>query len=145
MEVALRSVTRGNVRPLCELRLAPAQNALAAPAAFTIAEGHYEPGALLRAIYADDEPVGVLLVETEQLTPHLVRFMITEGRQRGGVGRLAVGLLADELREADWTELEVSFVPIESGAEGFWRRCGFTDTGRRNNEGERIFTRRLDQ
>lgn len=145
MKVALRSVTRGNVRPLCELRLAPDQNELVAPAAFTIAEGHYEPGALLRAIYADDEPVGVLLIETERLTPHLVRFMITEGRQRGGVGRLAVGLLADELRDAGWTELEVSFVPIESGAEGFWQRCGFTDTGRRNYEDERIFTRRLDQ
>jgi len=54
-----------------------------------------------------------------------------------GVGRLAVGLLADELREAGWTELEVSFVPIEGGAEGFWRRCGFSDTGRWNYEGER--------
>jgi diamine N-acetyltransferase len=59
MEVATRSVTRTNVRALCELRLGPDQHELVAPAAFTIAEGHYEPGALLRAIYADGEPVGV--------------------------------------------------------------------------------------
>jgi diamine N-acetyltransferase len=64
MDVVLESVTRVNVHALCELRLGAGQQGLIAPAAFTIAEGHYEPGALLRAIYADDEPVGVLLVET---------------------------------------------------------------------------------
>lgn len=145
MEVALRSVTRVNVRALCELRLAPDQYELVAPAAFTIAEGHYEPGALLRAVYADGEPVGILLVETEGPVPFLVRFMITEDRQRSGIGRPAVDLLAQELREAGWTDLEVSFMPVAGGAEAFWRRCGCTDTGRRNYEGERIFTRRLDQ
>lgn len=30
-----------------------------------MAEGHYEPGAILRAIYVHEEPVGVLLVERE--------------------------------------------------------------------------------
>jgi hypothetical protein len=28
---------------------------------------------------------------------------------------------------------------VADGAEGFWRSCGFQDTGRRNYEGERIF------
>jgi diamine N-acetyltransferase len=95
------------------------------------------------AIYADDEPVGILLVETAGEAPYLVRFMITEERQRSGIGRPAVELLAEELRGAGSTELVVSFVPVEGGAEGFWRRCGFTDTGRQNSFGERIFTRRL--
>jgi diamine N-acetyltransferase len=143
MEVALRSVTRGNVRALCDLRLRPDQHELVAPAAVTIAEAHYEPGGLLRAIYADDEPVGILFVETEGLVPYLVRFMITEERQRSGIGRPAVELLARELREAGSTELEVSFAPVEGGAEGFWRRCGFTDTGRETFFGERIFKRQL--
>lgn len=143
MEVALRPVTRANVRALCDLRLRPEQHELVAPSAVTIAEAHYEPGSLLRAIYADDEPVGILFVETEGLVPYLVRFMITEQRQRSGIGRPAVELLAQELREAGSTELEVSFVPVEGGAEGFWRRCGFTDTGRQNSFGERTFTRQL--
>ena len=144
MEVALRPVTRGNVRALCDLRLRPDQHELVAPAAVTIAEAHYEPAALLRAIYADDDPVGILLVETEGLVPYLVRFMITEQRQRSGIGRPAVELLAGELREVGATELEVSFVPVAGGAEGFWRRCGFTDTGRQNSFGERIFKRQLE-
>jgi diamine N-acetyltransferase len=113
MKVALRPVTRENVRALCDLRLRPDQHELVAPAAVTIAEAHYEPAALLRAIYADDDPVGILFVETEGLVPYLVRFMITEERQRGGIGRPAVELLAQELREAGSTELEVSFVPVD--------------------------------
>ena len=136
--MSLRSVSRGDVRALCELRLADHQDRLVAPAAYTVAEGHYEPGALLRAIYAEDEPVGVLLVETEGELPHLVRFMVDASHQGRGVGRQAVERLADELRQAGWTSLETSFVPVAEGAEGFWRRCGFRDTGRRNGEGEPI-------
>jgi diamine N-acetyltransferase len=145
VEVALRPVTRSNVRALCELRLRSDQHELVAPAAFTIAESHYAPGTLLRAIYADEEPVGILWVLMAGRVPYLVRFMITAQRQRRGIGQPAVELLTEELREAGSTELEVSVVPVEGGAEGFWRRCGFTDTGRQNSFGERIFTRQLEQ
>jgi len=144
MAVALRSVTRSNVRAICDLQLRPGQDELVAPAAVTIAESHYVPGAYLRAIYADDEPVGVLWLTTDRPVPYLVRFMITAQRQRGGIGHSAVELLAQELREAGSTELEVSVVPAKDGAEGFWRRCGFTDTGRQNSFGERIFIRELE-
>jgi len=98
------------VRAVCELELAPHQERLVAPAAFTVAEGNYEPGSLLRAICADDEPAGVLLVE--------------------------------ELRGQGWTTLETSFLPVEDGAEGFWRVRGFTDTGR-TLHGEPVFARVL--
>jgi diamine N-acetyltransferase len=141
-EVTLRPVTRENVRAVCELRLGPGQDRLVAPASFTVAEGHYEPGALLRAIYRGDEPAGVLLVELESGTPYLVRFMVDAGHQGRGTGRRAVALLEQELREAGWSTLETSFQPAEGGAEGFWRRCGFADTGRRLH-GEPVFARDL--
>jgi diamine N-acetyltransferase len=140
--VSLRAVSRENVRAVCELRLAEGQDHLVAPAAFTIAEGHYEPGAVLRAIYAGDQPAGVLLVEVETGTPYLVRFMVDAAHQGRGVGRRAVELLADELRADGWTQLETSFVPVQAGAEGFWRRCGFADTGR-TRHGEPVFLRAL--
>ena len=111
-----------------------------APAAFTVAEGHYEPDALLRVMYAGEDPAGVLLVETESGTPYLVRFMVDAARQGQGIGRQAVELLADELREQGWSTLETSFLPVEDGAGGFWRRCGFTDTGR-TLHGEPVFAR----
>lgn len=84
----------------------------------------------------------MLLVETESSTPYLVRFMADAARQRQGIGRQAVELLVDELREQGWTALETTFLPVEDGAEGFWRRCGFTDPGR-TVHGEPVFVRVL--
>jgi diamine N-acetyltransferase len=129
--VSLHPVSRANVRTVCELTLADDQHGLVAPASYTVAEGQFEPGAVLRAICLDDEPVGVLLVTVEGPIPYLVRFLVGAKHQRRGIGRRAVDLLADELRQAGWRALETSFVPVAGGAEGFWRRCGFEDTGRR--------------
>lgn len=134
MNVSLRAVSRENVRAVCQLRLDEGQDALVAPAANTVAEGHYEPGAWLRAIYLDEDPVGVLLVELETGTPYLVRFMIDAGRQRRGIGSRAVEALVEELRAEGWALLETSFVSVPDGAEGFWRRCGFEDTGRTHDD-----------
>jgi diamine N-acetyltransferase len=142
MSVSLRPVTRENVRAVCDLELADGQRHLVAPAAFTVAEGHYEPDALLRAIYDGERPAGVLLVELETGTPYLVRFMVDARQQGRGVGREAVELLCGELRRAGWTALETSFQPVDGGAEGFWRRCGFEDTGR-TRDGEPVFVRVL--
>ena len=138
MTVSLRPVSRLDVRAVCDLRLADDQRHLVGPAAHTVAEAHYEPGALLRAIYEDDQPAGVLLVETDGEVPYLVRFMVDASRQRRGLGRQAVALLAGELRAAGRLRLETSFVPVDGGAEGFWRRCGFADTGR-THDGEPVF------
>ena len=130
------------MRAVCELELADDQHDLVAPAAYTVAECHYEPGAILRAVYLGERPVGVLGVEVETGTPYLVRFMVDAAHQRRGVGRRAVALLIEELAAAGWHTLETSFVPAVGGAEGFWRRCGFEDTGRRLH-GEPVFDRRL--
>jgi diamine N-acetyltransferase len=118
MTVSLRAVSRENVRAVCELSVTTDQRLLVAPAAYTVAEGPYEPDALLRAIYLGEAPVGVLLVEVESGTPYLARFMVDAARQHRGVGRRAVELLADELRRSGWAALETSFVPAEHGAEG---------------------------
>src|SRR5215208_7874995 len=109
--VSLEQVTRENVRAVCDLELAVGQEPLVAPAAYTVAEGNYEPGAVLRAICLGGRPVGVLLVELETGMPYLVRFMIDAGRQRAGIGRRAVELLVAELHAAGWHALETSFMP----------------------------------
>ncbi|MCW3049173.1 MAG: acetyltransferase [Solirubrobacterales bacterium] len=142
MTVSLRALSRENVRTVCDLRVAEDQRHLVGPAAYTVAEGHYEPDAVLRTIYLDEEPVGVLLVEVESGTPYLVRFMVDAAYQPRGVGRRAVELLAEELRRDGWASLEASFVRVDNGARGFWRRCGFQDTGR-TRHGEPVFVRAL--
>jgi diamine N-acetyltransferase len=56
--------------------------------------------------------------------------MVDASWQDRGIGRRALGLLLDELRTAGCTELELSYVPAEDGAERFWLGCGFDPTGR---------------
>jgi diamine N-acetyltransferase len=126
----LEPITRENVRAVCDLALADDQRHLVAPAAYTVAEDHYEPGSVLRAICHNGEVVGVLSVEVETGTPYLVRFMVDAAHQGQGIGRLAVDLLAAELARSGWSTLETSYVPVADGAGGFWRQCGFQETGR---------------
>jgi diamine N-acetyltransferase len=131
MTVTLVPITADNVRSVCALEVYEHQRRLVAPAAYTIAEAkHHEPGALLRAIADDGKPVGVLWVQTDEPAPYLVRFMIDASAQGRGIGRSAVALLLDELRAAGHEELELSYVPADDGAEGFWLGCGFEPTGR---------------
>ena len=131
MDVALVPVTRENVDSVCELAVHEHQRRFVAPAAKTVAEAKcHEPGAFLRAIAFDGRPVGVLWVQTDEPVPYLVRFMVDAAWQGRGIGRSAVELLLDELRAAGHTELELSYVPAEDGAERFWLSRGFRPTGR---------------
>jgi diamine N-acetyltransferase len=140
--VALIEVTRENVRDVCKLALGPRQDKMVAPAACTVAEAHYyaDAGSLLRAIALDDHVVGVLWLladDPDHDVPYLVRFMVGREHQGQGVGRRAVELLLAELRAAGHAALELSYVPIEGGAEGFWLGRGFTPTGREQG-GEKV-------
>lgn len=142
MEVSLRPLSQANVRAVCELSLAEDQQDLIAPAAYTVAEANYEPNALLRAIYLEENPAGVLLVELEHETPRLVRFMIDAKHQGRGIGRRAIELLVSDLRHTGWSHLEVAVFLSHEGSEGFWRHCGFTATDL-ECDGERLLSRVL--
>jgi diamine N-acetyltransferase len=144
MDVTLEPVHKDNVVTLCRLQAKPGQERFVAPNAITLAEAHYYPGSLVRGIYADDEPVGVIWVACEDPDepPFLVRLSIAGTRQGQGIGAQAMALLQDELRAAGETELELSFVPGEEGPQGFYERLGFADTGR-TLEGEVIWRKDL--
>ncbi len=133
MDVTLRPVDKDNVVALCGLSTKPGQERFVAPNAITLAEAHYYPDSLVRGIYADREPAGVLWVarENPDEPPFLVRLSIAGALQGRGIGARAMALLLDELRAAGETELELSFVPGDGGPQGFYERLGFSDTGRR--------------
>jgi diamine N-acetyltransferase len=145
--VSLREVDASNVRAVCELELAEGQRAYVAPAAYTVAEAHYEPGATLRAIYAADEVVGLLLFEPGEShrSFHLGRMMVAAPHQGRGIGRRALALLSKELRdEAGGAELRTSCVPGPEGPTAFYLRRGFEDTGRVDH-GEIVLRMPLDR
>ena len=142
-QISLRLVGRHNVVAVCALELAEGQEHYVAPAAFTIAEAAYDPDGWLRAIYLDETPVGVVFVEHEDAQPPLlVRLMIAASHQRRGIGRHVVGMVAEDLARAGATELLTSYVPGPQEPAGFYRTCGFVETGR-EHDGERVMSLEL--
>jgi diamine N-acetyltransferase len=144
-EVTLREITRDTVRTIIDLAVSPEQEQFVAPVAVSIAQAHFEPRSWFRAIYADEEPVGfVMLFEApdgaegpypegyDGTTPlyFLWRFLIDARHQGRGFGRTALELTVDRVRSLPGArELLVSWVPEPGGPEAFYRSAGFTPTG----------------
>lgn len=130
--VTLREVDQGNVRAVCQLKVSPAQETHVAPNAVTLAEAAYEPNSWLRAIYADDEPVGLVGLVADTVTPDywMARLMIAAQHQGRGYGRDAIALLIDHVRSLPGArELQTSCVPDAEGPLGFYLGLGFVRTG----------------
>jgi diamine N-acetyltransferase len=146
MTVELREVTAETVREICRLVVAPGQDRFVAPNAVSIAEAYFHPTAWFRAIYADGEPVGFLMLDdddTKRLYT-LWRLMIADGFQGHGYGKRAVELLIDYVRTRPGaTALMTSWVPGDDGPAEFYRKLGFELTGEMD-EGEAVGRLALD-
>ena len=133
--VSLREVTSETVRTICRLSdtLKPPQNHLVAPNAVSIAEAHFEPHAWFRAIYADETPVGFIMLYDAPEEPiyFLWRLMVAAPHQGKGIGRQAVEMLIERVRTRPGaTELLVSCIEGEGSPEGFYHRLGFRRNGK---------------
>lgn len=131
-EVSLREVTQDTVRDICRLQVGPGQDRFVAPNAVSIAQAHFEPKAWFRAIYADEEPVGFLMLYEDREKPEyfLWRLMVAAEHQGKGYGRRALELLVERVRGLPGArELGTSYVPGADGPEGFYKRFGFIDSG----------------
>ena len=130
--VSLREVTAETVRTICKLDVSEAQKHFVAPNSFSIAEAYFESKAWFRAIYADETPVGFLMLydDPDKSDYFLWRYMIDERYQKLGFGRRAMDLLLEYVRTRPGAlELRLSCHPGEAGPEPFYRRYGFTLTG----------------
>ena len=130
--VSLREVTADTVRAICALDVRPEQRGYVAPNAVSIAQAYFEPRAWFRAVYADDAPVGFVMLhdDPERREYFLWRFMIAAEHQGLGYGRRALDLVVDHVRSRPGArELVSSFVPGEDGPGEFYRRFGFVESG----------------
>lgn len=130
--VTLRTVERGNLRALFVLDVSDDQQGYVAPNAWSIAEAAHSQTAWERAIYADETPVGYVLVSADEETPkyYLWRFMIDHRSQGNGFGRTAMEQVISHVRTLrDATEFVLSYVPGDHSPQGFYERLGFEDTG----------------
>lgn len=138
--VSLREITAETVRTICELEPHEAQSGFVAPNAVSIAQAHFNPAAVFRAIYADDEPVGFIMwrPEDDGASCFLWRFMI-DGRHQGkGYGRAAIALWLKGLPALGYELATLSYVPGDGGPHAFYLALGFRDTGETRAKDERV-------
>ena len=155
-KVTLREITPETVRAICWLDVSPSQDGLVAPNAFSIAQAHFYPDAWFRAVYADETPVGFVMLED----PHQVanatqklhhgetyiglwRFMIDTRYQKYGYGAQAIKLLLTHAKSRGAKIMLLSFVPKENNPELFYARMGFARNGEMDDD-EVVMTQRLD-
>lgn len=151
--VSLREITDRNREAIIALRVAAAQEGYVDSVADSLEEARDTPEGKpwYRAIYADDEPVGFVMLSWN-VTPNppriigpwfLWKLLIDERYQGCGYGREAVRLVAEIARNEGASELLTSYVAGEGSPESFYRQIGFVPTGEEDEKGEKVLALRL--
>lgn len=140
MQVSLREVTKDNINAVLRLQVHKNQEQFVANNAWSIAQGTYSELSWFRAIYADDDPVGFVMLELNPAKDEywVWRFMIDAQHQGKGYGRNALQLIIEFVRnKTQAKELHLSYVPADGSAGPFYERLGFVETGK-VEEGENV-------
>lgn len=142
--VTLREVTKENLRDIFALEVAPEQSSFVATNEMSIAQAYFDREiAWFRAIYADETPVGFLMLsdDASEQEYFIWRLMIDARYQKRGFAKQALELLFDYVRTRPGAqEIKVSYVPGEAGPQGFYEKLGFIPTG--EMLGEEVVMRR---
>jgi diamine N-acetyltransferase len=138
-DVHFKRINAQTVVEICKLSetLSPQQRLMVTDNAISIAQAHFSENAWMRAIYADDTPVGFIMLHIGSDYDDgidcpgifLWRLMIAAPFQGEGYGRQAIERLLDHLRAQGVTELYTSVHLGEQSPEAFYTRLGFEPTG----------------
>jgi GNAT superfamily N-acetyltransferase len=151
--IELREITDENRSAVVALRTTPEQERFVSTVAGSLreAEAHPEGNPWYRAVYADDDPVGFVMLSWD-VTPQppdingpwfLWKLLIDHRQQGKGYGREVIRQVVDLIRSHGATELLTSHVPGEGGPAGFYAGLGFEPTGELDPDGEVLLRLRL--
>jgi ribosomal protein S18 acetylase RimI-like enzyme len=136
--VSLRAITADSLRQILELRVAPRQRrGYPRSNAWSIAQASFAPDAWLRGIYADDTPVGLVLLSLvpERGEYFLWRFMIDWREQRRGLGGRAMDRVIHHVATLPRArKLYTSHLRGNPAAASFYAGLGFRYTGREDGD-----------
>jgi diamine N-acetyltransferase len=130
--VTLREITKENLEDVLALKVAEHQRSFVADNARSLAQAHFYSEAWYRAIYADETPVGFVMLYIDTNTPEyfLWRFMLDARYQRHGFGRQALEQVIAYVRGLpNATTLGLSYHKEDGGPEPFYTKLGFVNTG----------------
>jgi diamine N-acetyltransferase len=129
-EVRLVPVTEDTVRNVCRLSdtLTAPKKYYVAHNAVSMAQAHFNPKAMFRAIYAGRAPIGFAMLVDDEDKPeyYLWRFMLAEPFHGRGLGRKAMDRLVEYVKSRPGAkEFVLSCGQGEGSPEGFYRGYGF--------------------
>jgi diamine N-acetyltransferase len=131
--VTLRPVTPENEAAVRALKVGPDQEQFVADNARSLEEGAAEEHAWIRAVYADDVPVGFVMmyIDADEGVYYVWRFMVGAAHQGCGYGRRAMELLIEHVRgQPNAAEILLSHRPGDGGPERFYKKLGYLHTGK---------------
>lgn len=138
-DIHFMRITATTMHQICDLSetLSPAHRKMVADNVRSIAEAHFSPSAWMRAVYADEVPIGFIMTHTGSDYEDgidcpgvlLWRFMIAESFQGKGYGKRALEKLIQQLKAMGIPLLYTSCEQGEGSPEGFYRKLGFVPTG----------------
>lgn len=138
-DIHFMRITASTMNQVCDLSksLSAVHRSMVADNVRSIAEAYFSPSAWMRAIYADDAPIGFIMTHTgsdyedgiDCPGVFLWRFMIAEPYQGKGYGKLAIEKLIVHLKAMGIPLLYTSCGQGEGSPEDFYRKLGFLATG----------------
>ena len=138
-DIHFMRITATTMNQICSLSetLSPAQRKMVADNVRSIAQAHFSPSVWMRAIYADETPIGFIMTHTgsdyedgiDCPGVFLWRLMIAGPYQVRDFGKRAVEKLIQHLKAMGIPLLYTSCGQGEGSPEGFYRKLGFTPTG----------------
>ncbi|MEW5870986.1 MAG: GNAT family N-acetyltransferase [Chloroflexota bacterium] len=138
-DIHFKRINATTALQICKLSetLSPPQRRMVADNAISIVEAHFSENAWFRAIYADETPVGFIMLHTgsdyddgiDCPGVFLWRLMIAGPYQGLGYGKRAMQKLFEHLQAQGVPRLYTSCGLGEASPEDFYRKLGFIPTG----------------
>lgn len=139
--VSLRPITDANREAVEALAVAPDQRRFVSGVRESLLEAAGEPDAhaLFWAIYADETPIGFVMIADEVGSPdyipqYLWKLLIDERHQRQGFGTATLDLVVDYFRDRGRSAMSTSAGQGEGSPVAFYERYGFERTGSHGDE-----------
>jgi GNAT superfamily N-acetyltransferase len=135
--ITLRQLDDSNREAVLALRVSPAQLRYVSSVADSLLEAEEEPDgrAIQWALYADETPVGFVMISDEVGAPayiaqYLWKLLVDERHQRQGYGTAALDLVADYFRRRPGVDVMWTSAGQGDGSPiPFYERYGFVRTG----------------
>ena len=135
--VSLRPLNETNRHAVEALRVSQSQEQFVSGVADSLLEAAAEPGGRARywAVYADDQPVGFVMISDEVAGPgyiphYLWKLLIDERYQRQGFGTATLDLIVEYFRGRPGVEvLNTSAGQGDGSPISFYEHYGFERTG----------------